>query len=114
MRTAKNRERYASTGMRGNEFCPVVAILWPREKAQEFLAWTEANPHRLAHKEPRSDDGVLGRWAAFSHQLIRFSVPSLVQHDDCEPSTIGRQAHWGKDSGRTAILFCEDASEYDW
>jgi hypothetical protein len=112
LRAAKSRERYVSTGMRGNEFCPVVAILWPRSKAQEFLAWTEANPRRLGHPEPRSDDGVLGRWAAFDKQLIRFSVPSLVQHDDRERSTIGRKALWGKDTSRTALLFCEDAA--DW
>ena len=112
LRAAKAREQYVSTGLRGNEFCPVVAILWPREKAQEFMAWADANPHRLGHPEPRSDDGVLGRWAAFNQQLVRFTVPSLVQHDDQETSTIGRKALWGKDTGRTALLFCEDAA--DW
>lgn len=114
LRAAKNREAYVGTGMRQSEFCPVVAILWPRKKAEEFLTWAEENPRRLGHPSPRSDDGVLGRWAAFTHQLIRFSVPSIVQHDDREDSLIGRQAMWGKDSGRTALLFAEDASVVSW
>jgi hypothetical protein len=108
LRAAKRRERYLDEHLRINEFCPVVGILWPAHKAQEFLAWTDANPGRLGHPEPRSDDGVLGRWVALTKQTVRFAIPSLIQHPDDQPSVIGRRAAWGKDGGRVALMFCQD------
>lgn len=107
-------QRYITTEFRQMEFMPVVGVLWPKHKAREFLRWTETNPRRLGHKQPRSDDHVAGRWATFTKQTVRFTVPSIVQHPDEEKSLIGRKAHWGKDKGRTALLFAEDASVFSW
>ena len=110
----KKRQVYLDCQLRSNDFLPVVAILWPTSKAQEFLTWTEANPHKLGHKDPRSDDSVGGRWASLTKQDIRFTLPSLVEHPDLEPSLIGRKAAWGKDSGRVAMAFAEDGLAYEW
>ena len=41
MRAAKKGERYVTVRMASNEFCPVVGILWPVEKALEFRTWAE-------------------------------------------------------------------------
>lgn len=114
LRATKRGERYVTARLAINEFCPVVAVLWPVEKALQFRTWTEENPHKLGHPRPRSDDGVLGRWSALTRQDIRFTVPSLVEHPDQEPSLIGRKAHWGRDKGRVAQWFAEDASEFEW
>lgn len=115
MRAAKKDERYVTARMAINEFCPVVGILWPIPKALEFRTWTETNPHKLGHPRPRSDDGVLGRWSALTHQMVRFTVPSLVEHQDMIPSVKGRNNHaWGKDKQRVAWWFAEDALAYEW
>lgn len=110
----KKNECYLETQLRSNDFLPVVAVLWPVAKAQEFLSWAQANPHKLGHPRPRSDDSVGGRWASLTKQTIRFTVPSLVEHPDLEPSLIGRKAAWGKDSGRVAMAFAEDGLAYEW
>ena len=114
LHAAKRRECYLETQLRSNDFLPVVAILWPVQKAREFLAWTEANPHKLGHKAPRSDDSVAGRWASLTKQTICFTVPSLVEHPDMEPSLIGRKPAWGRDRGRVALFFAEDGRAHDW
>jgi len=114
LHATKKRQVYLDCQLRSNDFLPVVAILWPVEKAKEFLAWAEANPHKLGHKAPRSDDSVGGRWASLTRQPIRFTLPSLVEHPDLEPSLIGRKPAWGKDSGRVAMAFAEDGLAYEW
>lgn len=93
---------------------PVVAVLWPIDKLVEFAAWSEENPWLPAQREPRSDDAMAGRWKMVTRQTVWASVPSIVQHPDEEPSTIGRTAQWGKDRGRVAALLADDASDYDW
>jgi hypothetical protein len=116
LQAAKRRAHYLDIRLRINEFCPVVAVLWPVQKAKEFLTWTEANPSRLGHPAPRSDDGVLGRWVALTKQTVRFTIPSLVQHPDEVESVIGRKALWGADRGRVALFFSDedDPLEIDW
>jgi hypothetical protein len=104
LRAANKRERYVDTQLRINDFMPIVAVLWPTEKAREFMEWTAANPNRLGHPHPRSDDGVAGRWCALTKQTVRFTVPSLVEHPDLEPSLIGRKPAWGKDKSRVALM----------
>lgn len=113
LRAGKRRECYLDTTMRINDFLPVVAVLWPRQKAEEFLEWGTTHP-LPGHPHPRSDDGAAGRWACLTKQLIRFTIPSLVQHPDMEPSLIGRQPAWGRDKGRVALMLAEDALAYPW
>lgn len=116
LHAAKRRQHYFDVRLRINEFCPAVGILWPVAKAEEFFSWTNAHPGKLGHPEPRSDDGVIGRWVALTKQTVRFTIPSLVQHQDVESSLIGRKTAWGKDRGRVALFYSQedDPLSIDW
>ena len=107
----KANRRYVPLFIR--DFVPVVAVLWPRAKAQEFMAWA-VNAKLPGQPNPRSDDAVVGRWMMVTRQEIRATCPSLVEHPDMESSVIGRQPAWGKDPGRVALHLAEDALAYDW
>jgi GR25 family glycosyltransferase involved in LPS biosynthesis len=110
-RALKDGRRYVDLHFR--DFCPVVGMLWPVEKARHLMEWqkTARFPGKLP---PRSDDAVVGHWMRHSKQTIRACVPSIVQHPDMEPSLIGRKPAWGKDSGRVALHLAEDALDYLW
>jgi hypothetical protein len=43
------------------------------------------------------------------------AVPSIVQHDDAQPSVKGGRDHvpWAE-SWRQALLLADDAAAYDW
>lgn len=113
VRAMKVHQRYVDLFIR--DFCPVVGMLWPKQKAAELLHWSSQYPNRLPGGEgARSDDAVVGRWMLQTRQRIRATVPSLVQHPDMEPSLIGRKLAWGKDRGRVAMFFAEDGLSYDW
>ena len=115
VKASKRKETYVRTLLRVNDFMPVVGVLWPCHKAAEFLAWAEEAKLPGYPRITRSDDAVAGRWAASTRQEIIFTVPSLVQHPDTEPSLIGRKRAWGKDGGRVALMFCEgDPLRYEW
>ena len=88
---------------------PLVAVLWPKAKAQEFLEWSEHN------KTTRADDGNAGRWHRDTNQYILVAVPSLVEHPDMVPSVKGGQkARWGKDPQRRALVVSEDGLGHNW
>lgn len=95
-------------------FLPIVAVLWPIAKLREFAEWAEENPHLMGNSDPRSDDAMGGRWKLRTNQTVYATVPSLVEHPDREPSTIGKQAMWGKDRSRCAVFLAEDATDFDW
>ena len=111
IREAKGGKLYFDARFRINEFCPVVGMLWPVRKAEEFLDWVEENPRRLGHRDPRSDDSVVGKWCANTHQTIRFTIPSLVEHMADQPSVKGGPTPASK---MKAIWFAEDGLQYDW
>lgn len=111
IREAKAGHLYFDARFRINEFCPVVALLWPVRKVEEFMDWVDTNPRRLGHRNPRSDDSVVGKWCAITHQTIRFTMPSLVQHLGDQPSVKGGPTPASK---MTAIWFAEDGLSYDW
>ena len=97
--------------MHRSQIIPLVAVLWPRHKAEEFLQWTEENPRRIT----RADDGVAGRWARETGQQIRVAVPCLVEHPDVVPSVKGGQkARWGKDPMRRALAVADDGLTHNW
>lgn len=115
MEASKRKERYAE--MRLRDFVPVIALLWPRHRAEQFLAWTTARYHKLpGYPKTRSDDAVVGRWMMESRQRVRVTIPSLVEHPDVEPSLIGRRSAWGRDKGRIALNFIGDGDplQFDW
>ena len=91
-------------------FVPLVCVLWPRRKAEEFLFWSEPNPHIT-----RADDGNAARWMKRSKQEFLVTVPSLVQHNDAELSVKGGRQHnpWAE-SWRQALFLADDALDYEW
>jgi hypothetical protein len=96
------------------EFVPVVAILWPVEKIAEFLPWAEI-AHLPGDPNPRSDDAVIGFWMRKEKQQFLAAVPSLVQHNDAEPSVKrGPQERRPQDTSRPAAMLCDNAMDYDW
>ena len=86
------------------DFCPVVAMLWPRDKAIEFLHWGREHPQPNA----RSDDAVAGHWVDRTKQTVLCAIPSLVQHPDETSVVHAKRAKAGDDKGRVALMFCED------
>ena len=111
IREAKAGRTYFDARFRINEFCPVVGMLWPVRAAEEFMAWVADNPKKLGHREPRSDDSVVGKWCAHTHQTIRFTIPSLVEHMGDQPSVKGGQT---AASRMRALWFAEDGLNYEW
>jgi len=108
----KYGQRYVRVNWRS--FLPIVAILWPTVKLREFRDWALANPGLPGQRIPRSDDAMGGRWKMVNRQTVWATVPSIVEHPDIEPSTIGTRASAGRDRGRVAWLFARDAMRYDW
>ena len=90
-------------------FVPLVAVLWPREKAVQFLNWS-----RTARNMTRADDGNAGRWMKATHQPFLVTVPSLVEHDESQPSVKGGRQYSGGDRGRRAALLADDGLTYEW
>lgn len=80
----------------------VVALVWPRWLAEEFLDWTENNMLPGDGRNQQSDDAIVGAWARRTKRYFIAHVPCLVEHEDDVESTIGRARG---DAGRRAIAF---------
>ena len=91
------------------QFVPLVACLWPVQKAREFLAW--APNARMT----RADDGNVARWASRTKQSFVVTIPSIVEHNDFVPSVKGGREHKpGLETWRHALFLAEDAASYEW
>jgi hypothetical protein len=89
-------------------FVPLVAVLWPKQKAQEFLRWSFGTD-----KLTRADDGNAAKWVRRTKQKILVAVPSLVEHNDYTPSVKGGRQHFpGRESWRRALFLSQDGSEF--
>lgn len=108
VRRAKPDVRYVP--LIPSSFVPLVAVLWPTHVARSFLHWSET-----ARGMTRADDGNASRWLRATRQQFWVTVPSIVQHDDGEPSVKGGRDHkpWAE-SWRQALLLADDASAYTW
>jgi hypothetical protein len=94
---------------------PLVAVLWPKAKAEEFLSWATGPVKLPGYPNPRADDGIAAAWMKKTRQEVRVCVPSLVEHPDLVESVKGGQkAHWGKDRNRVALVVAEDGLDYHW
>lgn len=78
---------------------PHVAVALPRDDARS-LAGFHVNDRQIA------DDLVLANWAHANRREVWATVPSLVDHDDSQVSTIA--GHVVKDSRRGAACFIGD------
>ena len=107
-RRAYGRSRYISLGPA--PYVPLVAVLWPRQRAVEFLEWSET-----AERITRADDGNVARWMRQTRQDFGVCVPSIVEHDDWTPSVKGGLPETqGRDRARVAMLLADDAVRYQW
>jgi hypothetical protein len=86
-----------------SSFMPLVAVLWPKRVAEDFLFWAETA------KTTRADDGNAAKWMRARKQEVLVAVPSLVQHDASVPSVKGLH---NSGSWSTALLLSEDGSEF--
>jgi hypothetical protein len=68
------------------EWVPVVAVVWPRTAAAEFLEWALK---RFPADRRRADDAIVGDWARSTGTRVVGTVPSLVEHPDEVDSLIG-------------------------
>lgn len=93
-----------------SSFIPLVCVLWPTHVARSFLDWS-----KTARGMTRADDGNAARWLRATRSQVWVTVPSIVQHDDGQPSVKGGRKHvpWAE-SWRQALFLADDASCYDW
>lgn len=99
----KKRERWTPVYFR--DIHHVVALVWPRALAEEFLIWTDSSRMPGDCRQVQSDDAIVGAWARRTKKQFWATVPCLVEHNDDPdlfPSTIGRPQG---DKGRQAIAF---------
>lgn len=107
-RAMKRNWRYAR--LLPSPFVPLVAMLWPRHKAEAFMEWVESGVQLPGHPNPRADDAVVAQWMKRTRQMIVVTVPSLVEHLDV-PSVKGLR---NAPSAWKATLLADDAMEYTW
>lgn len=87
------------------DFLPIVAVMWPREKALDFHQWG-SDPGRLLRRSgrgnvvERSDDAMGGRWMKVRRERVLATIPSLIEHPDDAPSTIAKRP-----ANRTALFW---------
>ena len=79
-----------------------VALVWPRDLVAHFVEWTATSMLPGDGRNQQSDDAIFGAWARRTKHQVWAAVPSLVEHNDDVPSTIGRP-QGGRD--RRAIAF---------
>lgn len=99
------RQRWAPLVLRERRtWMPVVGVTYPMGAIGDVLDWADLYPGRVS----RSDDHMLGQWAADSQTTHRAwcTVPSLVNHPDDVHSLVGNggPAH-GTNRSRTALYF---------
>lgn len=107
MRTRKEALRAGARGehyidIHHGDFLPVVAVLWPVEKAVEFHEWgLRGISHRSGRPFlERSDDAMGGRWMRSTRQKIVATIPSIIEHPDDVVSTISKRP-----ANRTALFW---------
>jgi hypothetical protein len=113
LRAYRRGQVYAPVFLNSN-IVPVIAILWPRAKAEEFMEWTRSGVRLRGHPTPRADDGIVAQWMQRTHQEFRVTVPSIVEHDVSVPSVKGGNRVWTNDHGGRAYFLAENALDYDW
>ena len=93
------------TPLLNSGFVPLVAVLWPRDRAQAFLDWSRSA------KTTRADDGNAAKWMKRAKQPFMVTVPSLVEHDASTPSVKGSR---NAGSWCRAVFVAEDGAAYEW
>lgn len=87
---------------------PAIAVVWPVHLIQPALAYIDEQ-----HWPPEfnADDEILGRAVRNLGEYVLCTVPSIVEHDDMQPSAAGKRAMYGGDPGR--VTSCPPAPGCD-
>ena len=96
----------------GNEWKPVVALVWPRAHATGLVKWADGARYTPGVSQQRSDDALAGRYVVASGVEVWATIPSLVEHADDEPSLIGNR-HGGR-RPRSAICYEQAPGIINW
>ena len=88
------------TNIAHGDYHHCIGVLWPKAKAEEFLAWMETYT-----KLTTSDDAAFGTWAMQTQQQVIACVPCIVQHDDTFKSVMRLVGQGG--TARRAIAFSD-------
>ena len=110
---ASGRQQYIPLGP--TNIVPLVAVLWPRALAQQFLEWS-----LTASGLTRADDSNVAKWIRRMPRDMKpefmVCVPSIVEHDDWAPTVKGgtRKESHGRSRDRVALLLADDARAYEW
>jgi len=96
-------------------WCPAICVGWPVRHVQPILDWVERQNYPPMF---RADDEILGRYLQAHAVWPLATVPSLVEHEDMEPSLLDTQKTWqGMDEGRVAACWIHpdcDPLSIDW
>lgn len=90
------------------QWCPVVAVVWPVRLIEPALAFVDAQHWPVSFN---ADDEIVGRIARHLKEPVLATVPSLVEHDDMQPSVTGKRTMYGNDPGR--VTACPPAPGCD-
>jgi len=72
--------------MPNDDWTPTVALIWPRERVEEFLEF------RGGYKgSGTGDDNVVGEYTKLRGVPVYATVPSIIDHPNIEPSLIGKK-----------------------
>lgn len=83
-------------------FVPTVAVVWPRAAVESILAFSESYGFG---DEFTADDGNLAVWAKATGTAVWATVPSLIEHEDRDPSLVGKHHMAGRNPARIAACW---------
>lgn len=99
--------------LNSRRWVPVVALVWPARLVCEVVCWVAEQNYPDAF---RADDEIVGRALRALGEPVLACVPSLVQHDDVNPSLVSQRARAGRDPARVAAFWIgdDDPMLLDW
>lgn len=91
------------------QWIPVVGIIWPADRARDFLEWAEQAGYGEDGRRRRADDWIVGEWQKKRGVKIIGTVPNLLEHPDEVDSLINMKNRIPRRSvclARTGDDFC--------
>lgn len=105
-RSAQNDESWAVLNSR--QWVPAVAVVWPVRMIEPGLAFVDKQHWPEGFN---ADDEIIGRIVNHLEEHVLCTVPSLVEHNDLEPSAAGERTMYGRDPGR--VTACPPPADCD-
>ena len=102
-------ERYLT----GTFTCNSQALVMPRELIEEYLSWVRDTIPEETYPR-REDDIELARYLREQRVLTTFTVPSIVEHRQDLPSTLGHPFELEGRKRQATVYASNGALRYDW